>query len=322
MIDLSNPYARSWIKGVMKLNMVPLNVGGWMLDFGEALPLDAKLYDGADPWVWHNKYPEEWQRLSREVIDETGHGDGMVFFARSGFTQSPGISTLFWLGDQWMSWDEYDGIKTTVVGMLSGGISGFSLMHSDVGGYVLLKLDIAGTEIPVINRTAELMMRWMELNAFTAVMRTQEGIVPELAVQADSNPEMLAHLSRFGRIYQALAPYRKALEVDANTRGLPLVRHLFLHYPDDANTHDIRYQFLLGEDLMVAPVLDKGADKVDVYFPQGSAWIDVWTGSDIAYSGEWARMPAPLGKPALFIRKGSANAAALAGYLKGAASAN
>ena len=162
----------------------------------------------------------------------------------------------------------------------------------------------------------------MELNAFTAVMRTQEGIVPEIAVQADSNPEMLAHLRRFGRIFKALTPYRKSLEVEASSRGLPLARHLFLHYPDDPNTHEIRYQFLLGEDLMVAPVVDKGVDTVDVYFPQGSEWIDAWTGSDVSHSGTWARMPAPLGKPALFIRKGSANATALAGYLKGATSAN
>ena len=322
MIDLSNPGTRSWIKGVIKSNMLPLGVGGWMTDFGEALPLDAKLHNGADPWVWHNKFPEEWQRINREVIDETGHGEDMVCFARSGYTQSPGISPLFWLGDQMMSWDEYDGIKTAVVGLLSGGMSGFSLMHSDIGGYVNLKIDIDGKTIPVINRTPELLMRWMELNAFTAAMRTQEGIVPEIAVQADSNPEMLAQLRRFGRIFQALTPYRKSLEVEASSRGLPLARHLFLHYPNDPNTHEIRYQFLLGEDLMVAPVVDKGVDTVDVYFPQGSEWIDAWTGSDVSHSGTWARMPAPLGKPALFIRKGSANATALAGYLKGATSAD
>ena len=115
---------------------------------------------------------------NREVIDETGHGEDMVCFARSGYTQSPGISPLFWLGDQMMSWDEYDGIKTAVVGILSGGMSGFSLMHSDIGGYVNLKIDIDGQNHPGHQPHAELLMRWMELNAFTAVMRTQEGIVP------------------------------------------------------------------------------------------------------------------------------------------------
>ena len=318
MIDLSNPGTRDWIKNIMKTNMVGTGAGGWMNDFGEALPLDAKLYNGANPWVWHNKFPEEWQRVCREVIEESGHGDDMLFFSRSGFTQSPGISTLFWLGDQLMSWDEYDGIKTALVGILSGGISGFSLMHTDIGGYVALKVDFAGKEIPVINRTPELMMRWMELNAFTAVMRTQEGITPNFSIEADSTSEMLKHLRFCGSVYRALAPYRKALGVEANTRGLPLVRHLFLHYPDDPNTHDIRYQFLLGEDLMVAPVLDKGAVSVDVYFPKRSAWVDLWTSKDVGTPGAWVKMPAPIGRPAAFARKGSPSAAALATYLKDA----
>ena len=148
-------------------------------------------------------------RLSREVIEETGHGDDMVILFALRFYSKPGISTLFWLGDQLMSWDEYDGIKTALVGILSGGISGFSIMHSDIGGYVALKLDFAGKEIPVINRTPELMMRWMELNAFTAVMRTQEGITPNLSIEADSTPEMLEHLRFCGSIYRALAPYQK-----------------------------------------------------------------------------------------------------------------
>ena len=73
----------------------------------------------------------------------------------------------FWLGDQLMSWDEYDGIKTALVGILSGGVSGYSMMHSDVGGYVMLKATIAGKAIPVINRTPQLFQRWAELNAFT-----------------------------------------------------------------------------------------------------------------------------------------------------------
>jgi alpha-glucosidase len=63
---------------------------------------------------------------------------------RSGFTRSPGEATLFWLGDQLQSWDEYDGIKTAMVGLLSGGVYGFSLIHSDTGGSVVLKLSLSG----------------------------------------------------------------------------------------------------------------------------------------------------------------------------------
>ena len=318
MLDLSNPAACHWIKSVIKSEMIDkAGAAGWMADFGEALPFDAKLHDGADPAVWHNRYPEAWQRVNREAIEETGRGKDMLFFARSGFTKSPGLSTLFWLGDQLMTWDEYDGIKTAVVGLLSSGVSGFSLQHSDIGGYVVIKTEVAGKQIVIINRTQELLLRWMELNAFTAVMRTMEGAAPDLSVQFNSNEQTLAHMARFAKIYRGLAPYRKALVTEAADRGHPLVRHLFLHYPDDPNTHGLRYQFLLGPDLMVAPVLDKGASSVNVYFPKGSAWTDLWTGADAGREGAWARMPAPLGKPAVYLRKGSASAGAIIDGLKG-----
>ena len=274
LIDLSNPQARTWIKDIIKTEMIDkAGASGWMNDFGEALPFDAKLHAGADPAVWHNRYPEEWARVARNAIDEAGRGDDIVFFDRSGFTRSPGAATLFWLGDQIQSWDAYDGIKTTVVGLLSGGVSGFSLLHSDTGGYVVLKLNVVGKDIPVIARTPELLMRWIELNAFTAVLRTHEGLDPAASAQFDSNAETLAQMRRFSKVYKGLGTYRKRLIDDAASRGHPVVRHLFLHYPDDVNTHGLRYQFLLGPDLMVAPVLDKGAEAVDVYFPRGSQWV-------------------------------------------------
>ena len=308
LVDLSNPQARAWIKSVIKTELIDkAGASGWMNDFGEALPFDARLRFGADPAVWHNRYPEEWALVSREAIEEAGRDD-IVFFNRSGFTQSPGAATLFWLGDQLQSWDEYDGIKTAVVGLLSGGVSGFSLLHSDTGGYVVLELDLMGKTFPVIARTPELFMRWIELNAFTAVFRTHEGLDPAVSAQFDTNADTLAHMQRFGKVYKGLALYRKRLVVEAAHRGYPVVRHLFLHYPDDPNTFDLRYQFLLGADLMVAPVLDKGADSVEVYFPEGSEWVDLWTGAEAGKAGEWMRMPAPLSKPAVFLRKGSPSA--------------
>jgi alpha-glucosidase len=306
LVDLSNPDARTWIKSVMKREMIEkTGASGWMNDFGEALPFDARLNDGAGPAVWHNRYAQEWARVAREAIEEARRDDDIVFFDRSGFTQSPGAATLFWLGDQIQNWSEYDGIKTAVVGMLSGGISGGSLIHSDTGGYSAFKFDVAGREIPIIARAPELLMRWTELNAFTAVLRTHEGLVPAISAQFDTSPELLAHTARFARVYKGLAPYRKRHVAAAAAHGYPLTRHLFLHYPDDRNTYGLRYQYLLGPDLMVAPVVDKGATSVEVYFPEGAEWVDLWTGANAGTAGEWARMPAPLGKPAVFLRKGS-----------------
>jgi alpha-glucosidase len=317
LIDLSNPEARTWIKQLIKSEMIDkAGDSGWMADFGEALPFDGKLFGGADPALWHNRYPEEWARVNREAFEEAGRSADIVVFHRSGFTQSPGAATLFWLGDQIQSWDQYDGIKTAVVGLLSGGVSGFSLLHLDTGGFVVLSLDLAGRKIPVLARTPELLMRWIEISAFTSVFRTHEGIDPAASAQFDTNPETLAHLERFAKVYKGLGAYRKHLVAEASERGYPVVRHPFLHYPDDPNTHDLRYQFLLGPDLMVAPVLDPGRERVEVYFPLGDRWLDLWTGADAGQAGQWREMPAPLSKPAVFLRKGASSTDRIVGGLK------
>jgi alpha-glucosidase len=317
LIDLSNPATRAWIKGVIKDELIgKAKASGWMADFGEALPFDGKLSGGADPAAWHNRFPEEWARVNREAIEEAGRGDDVVFFDRSGFTQSPKFATLFWLGDQMQSWDEYDGVKTAVVGMLSGGVSGFSLVHSDVGGYVSLSLAVAGRKIPVIARSDELLQRWMELAAFTAVFRTHEGLDPSIAAQFYTSAANAAHLARFASVYKGLAAYRKLAVAEAAQRGYPVARHPFLHYPDDPNTHDLRYQYLLGRDLMVAPVVDPGTDSVEVYFPEGDGWTDLWTGAEVGSPGAWTTCPAPLGKPAVFLRKGAETAQTIIGGLK------
>ncbi len=317
VIDLSNPGARDWIKGVIRTQLIgAAGASGWMNDFGEALMFDARLHDGGDPMTWHNRYPEEWAQVSREAIEEAGRGNDITFFDRSGFTMSPGIATLFWLGDQMQTWDAFDGIKTAVVGLLSGGVSGFSLNHSDTGGYVALRLDVEGRQLPLIARTPELLMRWMELNAFTAVFRTHEGLDPAASAQFDTDAATLAHLVRFAKVYRGLAAYRKALVAEAAATGHPVVRHPFLHYPGDRNVTALRYQFLLGPDLMVAPVLDRGAETVDVYFPEGESWTDLWSGASAGSPGEWVRMPAPLGEPAVFLRHGAPSASAILDGLK------
>ncbi|CAN5676059.1 hypothetical protein BH24ACT21_BH24ACT21_05900 [soil metagenome] len=132
-VDLSNPAARDWIKDVIKENVVGDRASGWMADFGEGLPYDAVLHSGADSKRYHSRYAEEWAKVNREAVRELGREDELVFFNRSGYTRSPGYSALFWLGDQMVTWDRHDGIKTAVTGMLTAGLSGYSLNHSDIG---------------------------------------------------------------------------------------------------------------------------------------------------------------------------------------------
>jgi alpha-glucosidase len=167
MLDLTNPAAVAWYQSVLKTQMIALGASGWMAVFGEALPNDAVLANGATGADYHNRYPEAWAQLNRGLLDSLPNGDQDVFFTRSAFSRSPGATTLMWEGDQLTRWDAYDGIKSAVTGLLSGGLSGFSLNHSDIGGYT-------GINNPLVKvtRSKELLMRWMELSAFTTVYRT------------------------------------------------------------------------------------------------------------------------------------------------------
>jgi alpha-glucosidase (family GH31 glycosyl hydrolase) len=300
-VDLTNPEARAWIKDVIKEELMGNGVSGWMADFGDSLPYDAVLHSGADPKSYHNRYAEEWAGVNREAIREAGGGDDIVFFNRSGYTKSPGESTLFWLGDQLVDWDEHDGIKSAVTGLLSSGLSGYSLQHSDIGGYTAI-------DHPLLkyHRSKELLMRWTELAAFTTVFRTHEGNRPEVNHQIYSDEETLRHFSRFAKVYAAWRPYRIKLVHEAAATGLPVVRHPFVNYPDDPEVYGLDYQFMVGRDLMVAPVLDPGEEKVEVYFPAGR-WVHLWSGREYGSmdKGLYETVRAPIGEPAVFYAEGS-----------------
>jgi alpha-glucosidase (family GH31 glycosyl hydrolase) len=300
-VDLTNPEARAWMKGVIEDNLVGNGASGWMADFGEGLPYDAVLHSGESAQSYHNRYAEEWAALNREVIEEGGRGEELVFFTRSGYTRSPGESTLFWLGDQLVSWDGHDGIKTAVTGMLSSGLSGYSLQHSDIGGYTAIS-----NPLKDYHRSRELQMRWTELAAFTTVFRTHEGNRPDVNHQIYSDDETLRHFSRLAKVYAAWKPYRKTLVAEASETGLPVVRHPFVHYPRDPEVYGLKEQFMVGEDVMVAPVLDPGEDTVELYLPAGR-WVHLWTGETHGSAGRGLRttVPAPMGEPAVFYRRGS-----------------
>jgi sulfoquinovosidase len=301
-VDLTNPEARDWIKDVIKEELIGNGASGWMADFGEGLPYDAVLFSGADPKSYHNRYAEEWAELNREAIREAGRGEDIVFFNRSGYTRSPRYSTLFWLGDQLVDWDEHDGIKSAVTGLLSSGLSGYAFEHSDIGGYTAID-----NFLLKYHRSKELLLRWIELGAFTVVFRTHEGNRPGVNHQIYSDKETLRHFSRFAKVYAAWRPYRMELVKEASETGLPVVRHPYIHYPNDPEVLGLEYQFMVGPELMVAPVLDPGRDNVEIYLPAGK-WVHLWTGERYGSSqrGVYETVPAPIGEPAVFYKEDSA----------------
>ncbi|AFM14479.1 glycoside hydrolase family 31 [Turneriella parva DSM 21527] len=308
LIDLANANARTYLKGIIKQNMLQAGLAGYMADFGEWLPWDSQMADGERGAAWHNRYATEWARLNREVIRESGLEGEVVFFTRSGFTGSAAHSTLFWAGDQLVTFDEFDGLASAITGMLTGGVSGLTLNHSDIGGYTTINNPLKN-----YHRSRELLLRWAEMAVFTPFFRNHEGNRPEKNYQVYSDERITGEFAALGRLHQRLAPLMKQLMAEAAASGMPLMRPLFLHYPADHNTFALRHQFMLGRDVIVAPVIKEGALKGRVYLPAGG-WIESSTGTLIRSSG-WHEFAAPLGVPVAFIRADAPEVAALEALL-------
>lgn len=301
IIDLSDTNCVNWIKDIIKDELIGRGLKGWMADFGEAMPFDIKLKNGDSPESYHNKYAEEWVRINREAIEEAGYGDSIVFFSRSGYSKSPKYSSLFWQGDQIVGWGQNDGLPSAVTGLLSSGLSGFSFNHSDIGGYT----SIGALGITFLQRSKELLWRWMEMSAFTPVYRTHEGLGPDKNYQVYQDAETAAHFARNAKIYKAWKFYRKQLVQDASEKGIPVCRHLFLQYPIDKNTYQLSSQeFMVGSELLIAPVIKSGTNQVNVYLPAGD-WVDLWTQQTINSTGQYFIISNLTNKPGVFYPLGS-----------------
>jgi alpha-glucosidase len=292
-IDLTNPVAFEWYKDVIKHNMIDFGLKGWMADFGEYLPTDAVLHNGVSAEKMHNYWPVLWAKCNREAIEESEKLNEIIFFMRSGYAGSSKYNVMMWAGDQNVDWSVDDGLPSVITSAMSLGMSGFGLQHSDIGGY---------TTLFDMKRTKELFMRWAELGAFAPVMRTHEGNRPDSNWQFDSDDETLLHFAKMSRIYTILSPYIKQAVKENSLKGTPVIRPLFLHYEDDSKAYSAQYDYLLGRDLIVAPVIEEGKDSRKVYLPKDE-WIHLWSGK--AFSGGEVEVEAPIGFPPVFYRKTS-----------------
>lgn len=308
LIDLTNPGAVRWTKDLIKKNLIGIGLSGWMADFGEWLPYDAKLASGVDAKIYHNRYPVDWARINREAIKEAGMEGKIVFFTRAGYSYSNAHSTLFWEGDQMVSFGTNDGLPSSIIGLTTSGISGYALNHSDIGGYTTISNPLRN-----YHRSKELLLRWAEASAFTLVFRTHEGNRPlkNWQVYTYTKPDgtkslgdedTVALFAKIAKIHFALRPYIQSLVEEASQTGIPVVRHNAIVEPEDKNLLKYKYQFFLGDDLLVAPVVESGEIVQDVYLPRGR-WQHLWTGT--TYDGyRKIQVPAPIGKPPAFLRIG------------------
>ncbi len=298
LIDVTRSATRDWMAGHMR-RAVDNGLRGWMADFAEWLPTDAVCHAG-DGWLVHNAYPVLWASLNREVLEQAAPPGDWVFFSRSGHTGSWAWSPVVWGGDQNTDWDLLDGLPSALTLGVNLGATGVPFYGSDIGGYSTLP----GQEV----RDKELFLRWTELAAWTPVMRTHHGhdaarnwqLVETETTLSDA--ETLEHFGRLARLHQSLYPYLHALAARAVTTGWPLMRGVFLHHPDDPEAYRTD-RFLLGEHVLVAPVLEQGAVSRTVHLPEGR-WYP-WEGGDPVDGPAAVEVDAPLGTVPVFLRAGA-----------------
>ena len=288
--DLTNEASRDYVKSFLRDMVDDLGMDGWMADFGEWVPPEAVLSDGGDALAYHNRYPEAWHRLSREVMDELRPSGDWVVFTRSGWTGQQSVAQVVWCGDQEATFAAGDGLPTVVRCMLSLGLSGVPHVTHDIAGFS------GGPS------SKELYLRWIELGAFTPIMRTHEGNEKDANWSWEKDQQTTDQLRRFAMIHDVLAPEIDALAQQAAQTSMPIVRHLMLEFPDDAASLAVDDQYMLGPDLLVAPVVEQGVTERDVYLPPG-AWFHVWSGTE-HQGGELITIDAPIGQPPVFSRGG------------------
>jgi alpha-glucosidase (family GH31 glycosyl hydrolase) len=281
---------------------------GWMEDFGEYTPPDAVSADGTPASRMRNRYPVTYHRAMAEVAARAGRP--LARFVRSGWTGAAPHAPIVWGGDPTTGWG-FDGLRSAVTEALTMGLSGVAFWASDIGGFFSL-----GEQ----RLTVELLVRWIQLGAVSAVMRTKsEGVaIPAGERPQIWEPEVLPHWRRWASLHTRLNPYLRAAAAEYAATGLPVMRHLGLAFPDDAEAAGVEDEFLLGPDLLAAPVLEPGATERRLYVPAG-AWADLWRSvawepasgalvpgrARVLHGPGWVTVPAPLEELPLLARVGS-----------------
>ncbi len=273
MLDLSNPAAVTWAKGVMG-EAITIGSDGWMADFAEWLPTNIELASGEDPMRVHNRYPVDWARFNQELFaaNRPANRPPPIYFMRSAWLHSQPVTQVVWAGDQQTDWSEGDGFPSVIPIGLGLGLAGFPYFGHDIGGYM-----DQGTK----PTSEELFYRWTTLGALTPVMRTHHGRAVMDNWQWERDAATTAHFRRWTRLHMQLVPYLMSSVDEFERDGSPLFRMIALDYPDEDWAWTTIDQYLLGDRILVAPIVVEGATSREVKLPAGM-WLPLLGGAPVS----------------------------------------
>ncbi len=289
LLDVFKPEARAWFWPLYRKQTLK-GLAGWWCDSGEPEnhPAGMMHVNGSAEEV-HNLYGNYWSRILWEGYRKDFPRQRLFNLNRSGTTGMQRYAVFPWSGDVSRSWDAYRAQLPIMLGM---GMSGVPFMHSDLGGF---------TGGP---RDEELYTRWLQLGTFTPIMRVHGdalGIMPEPIFYPDS---VQTRVKEAIALRYRLLPYNYTLTWEAHLQGRPLARPMAFHFPADTALAGREDQYLWGEHLLVAPVLEKGADLRLLQLPEGY-WYDYYRGGRPLPGGMPVVQPGPADRIPLLVRAGS-----------------
>jgi alpha-D-xyloside xylohydrolase len=256
-----------------------MGVGAIKVDFGEAAPQSGLYASGKTGFYEHNLYP---LRYNKAVADITKQVNGEnIIWARSAWAGSQRYP-LHWGGDAECT---NNAMQSELRGGLSFGLSGFSFWSHDIGGFIEKSPE-------------DLYRRWLPFGMMTSHSRCH-GTPPK--EPWEYSVEFMDYFRSAAELKYRLMPYVYAQAKACTEKGLPMVRALFVEYPDDPGAWQIENQYLFGSDLLVAPLFENVPER-DVYLP-GGQWIDYQTGK--VYSKGWNTIKAGDMQVVILVRDGA-----------------
>ncbi len=278
VIDLTKPSAVAWWKARIDAAL-DMGAEGFMLDFGEQVLPDMHFANGMTGTQMHNAYPVLAARVTREIVQqyEAAHpGRQIVFYTRAGYSGDPGsaaYTNFNFPGDEATDWSASAGLRSQTPDMLNRGLTGAFGFGTDIGGYMdFYDRTIEGDEtIKIEPTTRELLLRWAEWAALTPVFRLHGALIIEHTPW--SFPQTTAIYKSIQRLHKSVEPLIEELWREADQTGVPITRPLYLEYPDDPQAAVQTQEWMLGPDVLVAPVVEQGAKSRTAYIPEG-CWHD------------------------------------------------
>ena len=261
IVDFTNPAATKWYQSKLR-HLLEQGVDCFKTDFGERIPTEhVEYFNHADPALMHNYYTLLYNKAVYEVTAAVHGEENAVVFARSATVGSQKYP-VHWGGDPTAT---YEAMADSLRAGLSLGMAGFGYWSHDIAGF----------EDRPVRPTPDLYKRWTQFGLLSSHSRYHGS--NELKVPWRYGDEAVQVTSEFAKLKKRLAPYLSRMAQEAHETGVPVMRAMILEFPNDPTCEDIDTQYMLGGDLLVAPIFsDDGFARFYVPAENGDHAGDVW----------------------------------------------